>query len=81
MRATELLESWVVYRMTVHRRGAATPEANAVCGQTEWEEMERANPGYHALIRGGIENEGEAERVAREVPGGTSSSVRLKARL
>jgi hypothetical protein len=42
---------------------------NAVCEQSEWDEMERARPGYHTLIRAGITNEGEAERLARGTSG------------
>ena len=44
--------------------------------------MERANPGYHTLIKAGITNEPEAERLARESPGGTApGTARVKARL
>jgi hypothetical protein len=31
--------------------------------------MERARPGYHTLVRSGITNEGEAERLARGTAG------------
>ena len=71
-------ESWVVYKMTVWGK---PPGPNAVCEQAEWDEMERARPGYHTLIRAGIPNEPEAERLAREAPGGTTAPARLKARL
>jgi hypothetical protein len=37
----------------------------ALCSQREWEEMDRAQPGRFTLIRAGITNEGEAERLAR----------------
>jgi len=40
----------------------------AVCEQAEWEAMELAKPGFHTLVRAGITNEGEAERLARSVP-------------
>jgi hypothetical protein len=60
---------WVVYRMTLRNH----PEGrNAVCEQSEWDEMELARPGYHTLIRGGITCEGEAEMLAR----GTSGDLR-----
>ena len=62
MRNTEVSRSWVVYRMTVRGKIAGV---NAVCKQAEWEAMERAQPGYHTLIRAGITNEGEAEQLAR----------------
>ena len=41
---------------------------NAVCEQCEWDAMELAQPGRHALIQAGITNEGEAERLARSSP-------------
>ena len=55
---------WVVYRMASFARHVGH---NAVCTQDEWEAKERANPGMHTLIRGGIVNEGEAERLARDL--------------
>jgi hypothetical protein len=74
----EQVTSWVVYNMTVHGKPCGP---NAVCSQSEWEAMEQAQPGYHTLIRKGITNEGEAEKLARESPGGTTAtSSRLKAR-
>ena len=65
MSKTEKVVSWVVYRMTTHGKPNGV---NAVCKQDEWEAMERAAPGYHALIQAGITNEGEAERLARSIP-------------
>ncbi len=64
---SEVLVSWVVYKMKL----VGPAGANAVCEQTEWDEMERINPGYHTLVRQGIASEAEAERLAREAPGGT----------
>lgn len=55
---------WVVYQ-TVST--VKQPGRNAVCTQTEWEEKERAGPGLNTLIRGGITNEGVAERLARDL--------------
>jgi hypothetical protein len=40
---------------------------NAVCEQDEWDALELASPGYHTLVRGGIDSEGEAEILARGV--------------
>ena len=54
--------SWVVYRMTL--KGTAQG-VGAVCEQREWEAIEAAKPGYHALLQAGIASEGEAERLAR----------------
>jgi hypothetical protein len=59
---------WVVYKM--HFAGETGP--NAVCEQSDWDLMEASSPGYNKLLREGIANEGEAERVARELPGGTA---------
>ena len=62
--------SWVVYKMTIHGRSG---HVNAVCEQSEWDEMEARQPGYHLLVQSGITNEAEAERLAR----GTSGDARI----
>jgi hypothetical protein len=68
MNSAEQNVSWVVYTMTLHNH----PEGmRAVCEQSEWDEMERARPGYHKLVQGGITSEGEAERLARGTSGDT----------
>jgi hypothetical protein len=69
MSQTEKSVVWVVYLMTLHNHQGM----NAVCEQSEWDEMERARPGYHTLIRAGITNEGEAERLARGTSGDPKS--------
>lgn len=70
-------ERWVVYKS----RLVGEHGANAVCEQAEWEAMEIANPGHHTLLREGVESEAEAEKLARELPGGTAvKGVNLKAR-
>lgn len=63
MRASENAE-WVVYRMASFNKQVGR---NAVCTQAEWDAKERTNPGLNTLIRGGIANEGEAERLARDL--------------
>lgn len=69
---------WVVY--TSELVGSGGP--NAVCEQWEWDALKLAEPGRHALVRQGIGSEAEAERVARESPGGTIPGVvTLKAHL
>jgi hypothetical protein len=74
----KLIVAWVVYKMNL----AGAQGANAVCEQAEWDQMEQASPGRHTLIKAGITSEAEAERLAREVPGGTApGAARLKARL
>jgi hypothetical protein len=77
MRTNEKSLLWVVYRMTIHGKPSGM---NAVCQQSEWEAMERAQPGYHTLVQAGITNEGEAERLARSgtMDGNTSKPPGLK---
>jgi hypothetical protein len=81
MRKTEETMSWVVYRMTVHGKSSGM---SAVCVQGEWDAMERDRPGYHTLVKAGILNEGEAERLARSCPvdgdAGKSSELKLPRR-
>ena len=66
MPKSERAASWVVYLMTVHGKEFGV---NAVCEQTEWDALELARPGYHTLVRSGITNECEAERLARGTSG------------
>jgi hypothetical protein len=54
--------TWAVYLMTIYKQ---TDRIAAVCEQREWDAIERARPGYHRLIRGGIASEVEAEMLAR----------------
>ena len=68
MRVTEDGGPWVVYVMTVRRKGGMAEGVNAVCGQAAWDQLERAQPGHQPLVRGGIVNEGEAEQLARTSP-------------
>jgi hypothetical protein len=78
MRKTEKVVSWVVFQMTLHGKPAGV---NAVCEQDEWDAMELAQPGHHTLIRAGITNEAEAERLARGTSGDPPRrGFRLKAR-
>lgn len=69
---------WVVYQTVSTFR---QPGRNAVCTQAEWEEKERASPGLNTLIRGGITNEGVAERLARDLqsPPGLPKSAGARA--
>lgn len=77
MKKSEAVVSWVVYRMTLHKQPDGVI---AVCEQSEWDEIDRARPGYHTLVCGGIANECDAERLARGEPGGAPAAVRLKGR-
>jgi hypothetical protein len=62
---------WVVYQTQVPGRGGSSTARNVICEQDEWDALERDNPGRHTLIRAGITNEGEAERLARGTAGDT----------
>jgi hypothetical protein len=53
---------------------------NAVCEQNEWDEMERARPGFHTLVRSGITSEAEAEKLARGTAGDALTSAGSKRR-
>ena len=66
---------WVVYEI-----GAAQKDQgmNVVCEQDEWDALESAHPGKHKLIRTGITNEGEAERLARGTSGDSRNSTHKK---
>ena len=75
MRAA-VAESWVVYRMPVKGIPAGV---RGICEQAEWDAMEPAKPGVNTLIRAGLTNEGEAERLARGASG--AARTRSKARL
>ena len=59
-------ETWVIYQAIIS--GVASGP-QSVCTQKEWEKMEREHPGARSIIRGGISNEGEAERLARGTSG------------
>ena len=63
----ETFETWVVYLMT----GKKTNGMKAVCEKTEWDAMEKANPGQQHLIQEGITTETEAELLARGESGAT----------
>jgi hypothetical protein len=56
-------QTWVIYQSTVRRHPHGLV---SVCDQSEWEAMERLQPGTHPLIQAGIKTEGEAERLARQ---------------
>jgi hypothetical protein len=73
----KLVGAWVVYRS----RLAGDQGPNAVCEQAEWDAMEMAEPGVHTLLRSGVASEAEAEKLAREMPGGTAAKgTTLRAR-
>jgi hypothetical protein len=61
MSRREPVVTWVVYE----KQTPGKPKMTLVCEQTEWSAMELAQPNRCVLIRAGITNEGEAERLAR----------------
>ncbi len=61
MRAEEPT-AWVVY--TIKAVGKM-PDINAICTQGEWSALDLSRPGKLTLVRENIDNEGEAERLAR----------------
>ena len=66
---------WVVYEIGAAERNQGM---NVVCEQDEWDALELAHPGKHKLIRTGITNEGEAERLARGTCGDLRNSTYKK---
>jgi hypothetical protein len=48
---------------------AKTAGRLAVCEQAEWDAMGPARPGCYKLVKAGITNEAEAERLARGTSG------------
>ncbi len=70
MRQEQSEDLWVVYLMTVRRH---EDQKRAVCQQSEWDRMERAQPGLHLLVRAGITSETEAEKLARGSSGDAKS--------
>jgi hypothetical protein len=63
MRPTRVVESWVVYEMTLRGERSGI---NAVCERAEWDALEAEHPGVHTLVKSGIASEAEAERHARD---------------
>ncbi len=63
--------SWVVYATDPLGK---TPGLKVVCEQADWDRLELAQPGRYALVKSGIANEAEAERLAR----GTSGDARTR---
>ena len=66
MRAREICNAWVVYRMTLHKGAVG---GNVVCEQREWDVLEAQRPGFHTLLHTGLRTEQEAEKLARGTSG------------
>jgi hypothetical protein len=60
-----LNDSWVIYQPVIEGEVSGS---DTVCGQTEWEEMERQRPGGQWLVQAGISTEEQAERLVRSTP-------------
>jgi hypothetical protein len=65
-------QGWAVYEMTGKGN---EPAVRAVCEQHAWPQIEKEGAGRCKLIRGGILNEGEAERLARGDAGETRPRI------
>src|SRR4051794_30672487 len=59
---------WAVYWQPVKR---CADGMRFICEQSEWETMKVEKPGVYTLIQENIDNEGEAERLARGASGAT----------
>ncbi len=70
MNDIERLVRWVVFETAVHVKGR---RLTVICEQDEWDAMDPGLRENYVLIKDAIENEGEAERLAR-----SASTVGLK---
>jgi hypothetical protein len=68
MRREKRAMSWVVYRTKLPGKELVV---SVVCQQSEWELMDRSEPGRYTLVREKIPSEPEAERLARGTLGDT----------
>jgi hypothetical protein len=81
MQKTENVKTWVVYQTTLQGKSSdMSGVRRVICEQDEWDAMEREQPGKHTLVRSGITNEGEAERLARGTSGDARTSSPSKKR-
>lgn len=62
------LVTWVVYKRTL-LLSKRQSESFVVCKQSEWDELEAAQPGVHILVHAGFASETEAEKHARGTSG------------
>jgi hypothetical protein len=65
MRLTRRSRLWVVYTVAVP---GSTARMGAVCEQGEWDAMQAAEPGRHALVRAGIASEAEVAPGTKPSP-------------
>lgn len=72
MREHEKVEKWVVYERLVGPNAGM----KSVCTATEWETIQQSTPNQNQLVRDGITDETEAEKLAR----GTSGDEKPRAK-
>jgi hypothetical protein len=65
---------WVIFDFNEEPRGG-----KAVCRQSEWERMQRWQPGRHHLIQTGIRSEAEAEKLIWEQGAASAKNAPKKA--
>lgn len=68
MRYVSVATSWTVYEIAAKGKDPAT---RGMCDHSDWLEIEKTGAGRFTLLRDGITNEGEAERLARGTFGDT----------
>lgn len=66
MQTNEVGQTWVVYRITLPGKAVGR---TVVCTQREWERVNAAQPGLHAILHFAVKTEQEAEKLARGTAG------------
>ena len=69
MRELPKVEKWAVYETVT----GPTAGRRTICSASEWTSMHKSEPGNHKLIREGITDESEAEKLARGTSGDAKS--------
>jgi hypothetical protein len=59
------LENWVVYEAVEGKQAGR----RSVCKQSEWQDIETRFPGVNTIVRAGIVEESDAEKLARGTSG------------
>lgn len=70
MRELPRVEKWAVYETLT----GPTAGRRTVCSAGEWKSIQAIEPGKHKVIREGITDESEAEKLAR----GTSGDIKSR---
>ena len=69
MRELPKVEKWAVYETLT----GPTAGRRTVCSASEWKSIQTSEPGRHKIIREGITDESEAEKLARGTSGDMKS--------